>query len=758
MSCGGGATRLEMGSFGNFMVSGAGVFSPSRRRCRLPRPLFGILLLLAPIHPKSKVADFLVQIFHDFISPIETRLGVYEYATVADCAPFQTYSRPAREILDFTRPRFGLRWQAQRDTAFRTSINHRTRLVIPKAPSPLRSAGAFQIKSSLLDRGFPTRKARQFQTTTVLPTVWRLESRPNPALHGKPGHYPFNPKSFLSDFIFGRRYTGKSMSGDLDLLRQYARDNSQDAFTALVNRHVHLVYSAALRQVGLSQLAEEVAQSVFADLAHHAGSLARSGDAPLPGSLTPWLYTVTRRTAIDAVRKESRRRLREQIAVEMDQMNATANGWTQIAPLLDDAMTALEETDRAAILLRYFENKSLREVGEALGASEDAAQKRVSRAVEKLREFFSKRNVTVGTAGLTVLISANAVQSAPVGLAVAISTAALAGTAVSTSTVIAATKTIAMTTIQKAIIGTTLAVVAGAGAFEAHQAAQLREQNQTLQQQQAAQLQQFQQLQREHDDATNRLAALLAENSPLKSNSNETELLKLRGEVTRLRAEANEPTVNAAIAVASKIKLLKQYLEHSPDKGIPELQFVADKDWADAAWNSDLKTDDDYRETLSKVRQTAEDIFLNEMMKAAFKKYLAANNDVLPNDLSELKPYFDVPVTDEMLQRYKLLQTGKPDNSADLVTLIKYADDEYDSNHGMSINGAWGGRFNTVSGAVQTAAAAFAKDNNGQAPTQSSQIMSYLAQPIDAQTVQKYLNQLAGNSIANGGPMSHPPR
>ena len=110
----------------------------------------------------------------------------------------------------------------------------------------------------------------------------------------------------------------------------------------------------------------------------------------------------------------------------------------------------------------------------------------MSRAVEQLREFFSKRNVTIGASGLAVLISANAVQSAPIGLAAAISAAAiLTGTAVSTSTVIAATKTIAMTIIQKTIITATLAVVAGAGIYEAHQAAQLQNQIQTLQQQQA---------------------------------------------------------------------------------------------------------------------------------------------------------------------------------------------------------------------------------------------------------------------------------
>ena len=193
-----------------------------------------------------------------------------------------------------------------------------------------------------------------------------------------------------------------------------------------------------MRQVRSPQLAEDIAQSVFADLARVAAtpsSPLRGRDASSPQTLTPWLYAVTRRTAIDTIRKESRRQLREQIALEMNNMNATANDWTQIEPLLDDAMAALDETDRSAVLLRYFENKSLREVGEALGVSEDAAQKRVSRAVERLREFFSKQKITIGAGGLAVLISANAVQSAPVGLAKVVAAVAIAkGAAASGST------------------------------------------------------------------------------------------------------------------------------------------------------------------------------------------------------------------------------------------------------------------------------------------------------------------------------------
>jgi hypothetical protein len=128
------------------------------------------------------------------------------------------------------------------------------------------------------------------------------------------------------------------------------------------------------------------------------------------------------------IRRDARRQLRETRwsgTTEMNAMNATTADWAHIEPLLDEAMHALDETDRTAVLLRYFENKSLREVGATLGTSENAAQKRLARAVERLREFFAKRGVTVGASGLVVVISANAIQVAPVGLGAAIATTAL---------------------------------------------------------------------------------------------------------------------------------------------------------------------------------------------------------------------------------------------------------------------------------------------------------------------------------------------
>ncbi|HEX5398491.1 MAG TPA: sigma-70 family RNA polymerase sigma factor [Verrucomicrobiae bacterium] len=324
---------------------------------------------------------------------------------------------------------------------------------------------------------------------------------------------------------------------DTQLLRDYARRGSEAAFREIVTRHTDFVYSAALRQVDSSDLAADIAQQIFVDLARRAKPL---GDRlAAEASLAGWLHRATRYAALNHLRDTRRRLANERQAMEQLLTNSESPAdWEQIRPALDEALDSLGDEDREALLLRYFKNQDFRAVGFALGISDDAAQKRVSRAVEKLREFFSKQKITIGASGLAVLISANAVQSSPVGLAAAISTAAVfAGTTTATSTAIAATKTIAMTTLQKTIIGAALATAVGTGVFEAHQASQFRDQVQTFQQQQAPLDEQIRQLQRERDDATNRVAGMLAENAQLKSNSNESELLRLRGEVGVLRAQ-----------------------------------------------------------------------------------------------------------------------------------------------------------------------------------------------------------------------------
>ncbi len=202
---------------------------------------------------------------------------------------------------------------------------------------------------------------------------------------------------------------------DIDLLRQYSQEGSEQAFAALVDRHLNLVYATSLRQVRSPELAEEAAQSVFLSLAKNAGSMK-------PNTiLTAWLYRVARHAAIDLVRRESRRQVREQMAFQLANMKSDSPEWAQIEPLLDEAMEALEESDRNAILLRFFQNKSLREVGEILGTSEEAARKRVSRAVEQLRSLFSRRGAVVERPAWRAVLSAHAAHAAPAGLGAAIS-------------------------------------------------------------------------------------------------------------------------------------------------------------------------------------------------------------------------------------------------------------------------------------------------------------------------------------------------
>jgi RNA polymerase sigma factor (sigma-70 family) len=536
------------------------------------------------------------------------------------------------------------------------------------------------------------------------------------------------------------------MTSDLDLLGQFTRDHSQDAFTALVNRHVNLVYSAALRQARSPQLAEEVAQSVFADLARNADKLKSDT------ILTAWLYQVARRTAVDVVRKESRRQLREQIATEINAMNATASDWTHVEPFLDEAMHALDDTDRTAVLLRYFENKTLREVGQTLGTSEDAAQKRVSRAVERLREFFTKRGVTVGASGLVVVISANAVQAAPVGLAATISAAAvLAGTAIHTSTVLAATKTIAMTALQKNLIVVTIAVVAGTGIYEAHQASRLRSQNELLQKQQAPLAEQIRQLQHERDGTKLQLAALQAENEQLKSNQNTAELLKLRGETTRLRNNANDPAESAVKASLAKVNLLKQRLEQTPGAKIPEFQFLTEEDWLNAVKDG-LNTDEDYRQAFSALRNAAEQNF-RPMIQSALRQYIQANNGQFPTDLSQLQPYFNPPVDAAILQRWQILPAADFPNTsvgADWVVTQKAAvDDKYDECLVLGPDG--GGGFNSgFEESLRTlvpALQAYSAANNGQTFSLVNQtgladlspLKPYIQTPEQQAAVQKLL-------------------
>ncbi len=218
------------------------------------------------------------------------------------------------------------------------------------------------------------------------------------------------------------------MTDDMELVREYAACQSERAFETLVGRHINLVYASALRQVGNTHLAEEITQAVFIILARKAKSL---GPHTI---LAAWLYRTTRYAAADALKSERRRQRREQEAY-MDSLSnkPEQDGWEQIAPLLDEGIAQLVERDRSALVMRFFENKTAREIGLAQRVDEAAAQKRVARALDKLRGFFLARGVTLSATAIAASIAANAAQAAPAGLALCV-VAAAKGSAATAST------------------------------------------------------------------------------------------------------------------------------------------------------------------------------------------------------------------------------------------------------------------------------------------------------------------------------------
>jgi RNA polymerase sigma factor (sigma-70 family) len=286
------------------------------------------------------------------------------------------------------------------------------------------------------------------------------------------------------------------MTPDAELLRCYAEKGSEEAFAELVKRYLNLVYSAALRQVnGDTHVAQDVTQTVFADLARKATALSQRQ------VLAGWLYTSTHFAAAKVVRTERRRQTHEQEAHAMEELlrsPSSGSNWETLRPVLDKVMHELKESDRNAILMRYFENRQLADIGERFGLSEDAARKKVDRALEKLRTFLSKRGVTTA-AVLASVLSTNAVQIAPMGLAATITSASLISAGAGTGT-ITLLKVISMTKLQAITIGAIVITgVVTPWVFQHQSQVKLRQENDSLRQEAA-------QLRSDNDTLSNRLA------------------------------------------------------------------------------------------------------------------------------------------------------------------------------------------------------------------------------------------------------------
>jgi len=334
---------------------------------------------------------------------------------------------------------------------------------------------------------------------------------------------------------------------DTNLLRRFAESGSQDAFAEVVRRHLDLVYSVALRRVGGdAHLAQDVSQQVFIALARRAAALARH---PV---LTGWLYTTTHFTAAKAVRAAQRRQAREQAAQAMNDQTSSPGAeadWARLHPALDDAMLALGDRDREAVLLRFFAGRAFADIGAQLGLSENAARMRVDRALDKLRARLARRGVVSTATALALLLTEHAVAAAPAGLASTISGAAVAGAAAGGGSL----AFWSFMSASKLLTGVTAAAVIAAGVVVIQQqqaigrlqteAASLQAQNQAL-------------------------PALRAENQRLKQQqvpadelarlqADHAELVRLREEVTALRkqVEPAPPPSTASRAVENDARI-----------------------------------------------------------------------------------------------------------------------------------------------------------------------------------------------------------
>ena len=377
--------------------------------------------------------------------------------------------------------------------------------------------------------------------------------------------------------------------------------------------------------------------------------------------------------------------------------------------------------------MRFYQNQDLRSVGRAFGVSDDAAQKRVGRALDKLRGSLLRRGITGTAAGISLVISANAVQAAPAGLAVAISAAAVGTAAISTSTIAATTtKVIAMTTLQKAAVITFCTAAIGVSVYQARQAGTIRERAAADAAQASADAQA---LRLAYENASNELASLRLAPAPTR----DPELLRLSRELARLRSQMEDAKAPEFTGTIGTIYGLKKKLLERPDKSIPEIKYMDDDKWlrmllgpggltpgrgpmrapGAAAWDVQLDDDESVRRALAQVRREAKTDF-GRRIQDALQHYTTDNQGQLPSDILQLKPYMDAqpdrsvfssgprpqfgpdgkfqgvsqpertylpPVDDATLQRYEMMQTGNISNLRPTQYVVREkapVDDDYD--------------------------------------------------------------------------------
>jgi len=411
------------------------------------------------------------------------------------------------------------------------------------------------------------------------------------------------------------------MSGPTDqqLLASYAETRAEVAFGELVRRHVDLVHSAARRLVVDPHLAEDVTQSVFVALARQAAEVDRRLKAGVP--LSGWLHRTTRNLAAKVVRAEMRRRDREREAYAMQTLETETEEsiWGRIAPHLDPALAEISDADRDALLLRFYERKTAREIGNRMGTSEEAAQKRISRALERLRTVLVARGLAVPAASFGGMLTANAVQAAP---------AALPGTVL-------------------AAVGVAGTAVSGLGLFHIMTTAKLKLV----------------------------VAATIAAGAAVTVVLQHRENRRLQGEVFALREQvASQPTVQPISGVALADEVQKDEIIRLRGE-VAQLRRLQPELIALRAENQQLKTgspvrdqavpvEDPQREEF-KQRGIAKMVFAKLWIEAFFL-YSQANGGVFPSSFDQAREYYpkqtDLPAGAEVPseQDFEILFSGPP--------------------------------------------------------------------------------------------------
>ena len=381
------------------------------------------------------------------------------------------------------------------------------------------------------------------------------------------------------------------------LLVEFTRTGSETAFRELVMRYTDLVYSVATRLMeGNTQLAQDVTQTVFIDLARLASQV------PAEVMLGGWLHRRTCFVAATALRGERRRHSRERLAVEMNALHEDSQ--TNLASVtvgLDEAINHLGDEDRTAIVLRFFERSDFRSVGNFLGVSEDAARMRVTRAVEKLRVLLKQRGATLSVAALGTFLASEAVTAAPAGLAASLCATNLAATATGSGPAATFLKIMTITKIKAGLVGVLL--VAGIAApltVHRHAQSEIQKQQDLLRQQ----AEQLSQLTAENEHLSNLLVQAPAPGGQDQRN----ELLKLRGEIgvlNRKLAAAKSAQEQAQRAAQAQAETDTQ--EQQKQIGIAKLNYA--KAWTLAFWQyasqNQGQVPTDFDQALSFLPETA---------------------------------------------------------------------------------------------------------------------------------------------------------